>query len=259
MMSTIGGWATTNTGSSTATAKNQVTSVIESNSALVEYAKASGSEGSTQSISTLGRQLADSAARAEERDQTFSYKELAVKAKSLLGQISGDDYFRNKEKHNSEVPNTDDPELLARAKQATAFVNSTNPVSGSKKNPFAGLSNEQLSLVIYDDSGAYTINERRAAWSEAYDREQTWRQKVVGSAQSLAEYESTGKHTNFFKACIDHYKGLPLIEQVQYPENYVSLTTSMMNSEVDSRSYFAAHGKGKDDNTLYELLLGPTN
>jgi len=248
-MNIIGGRTAINTGSSTATTTNKATSAVESDSALVEYAKASGSESNTQSISTLGRQLADSAARAEERDQTLSYKELAVKAKSLLGQIEGDDYFRNKAKHDNEAPNTDDPELLARAKQATAFVNSTNPGSGSKKNPFAGLSNEQLTLVIYDDSGAYTINERRAASYEFSIRKEAWNQKVC--AQAMKEYHDTGKNTEFYKACIENYNGLPLIEQVQYPADYVSRRIDWIKTEVDSRPH---HTKDKDDKSLFELM-----
>mgnify|MGYP000278821171 FL=1 len=125
---------------------------------------------STQTISTLAFQLAASASRTEERDKTLTRSELGNKAKSLLNQISGDSYQANKEKHDSEVPKTNDPALLARAKQATEFVNRRGN-SGNEKNPFANLSNDQLTNIIYDDSGTYTVNERRAAWSEAYDRD----------------------------------------------------------------------------------------
>lgn len=55
------------------------------------------------------------------------------------------------------VPNTDDLELLARAKQATSLVN------GSGSNPFKGMSRDQLALIAYDDSGTFTVNEQRAA------------------------------------------------------------------------------------------------
>ena len=251
-MSTIGGWTITNTGSSTATTTNKATPAVESDSALVEYAKASGGESSTQSISALARQLANSTARAEERDRTLSHKELAAKATDIIDQIVGDSYFRNKAKNDSEIPNSDDPELLARAKQATAFVNSDIHQHHGAKNPFAGLSNEQLSLIIYDDSGSFTNNERYAAYSESYDREEAWRQKVC--AQASVEYENTGKHTNFFKTCIEHYKGLQLMEQVQYPDHYVSFLTTMMNEETDDRPHFANHAKGKEGQSLFESM-----
>lgn len=73
-------------------------------------------------VSTLAQQLAASASRAEERDKTLSRSELAGKAKSIVNQIVGDLYYANKTLHDSEIPDTSDPELLSRAKQATAYV-----------------------------------------------------------------------------------------------------------------------------------------
>ncbi len=110
------------------------------------------------------------------------------------------------------MPATDDPDLLARARNATQFVN------GSGRNPFAGMSQDQLSLIIYDDSGNFTANERRAAWSESSDQEYAWRQKAVAGA--MAEYNDTGKLSKFFTSALDHYKDLPAIEQAQYPNSY---------------------------------------
>ncbi|QYG07833.1 hypothetical protein [Janthinobacterium sp. PAMC25594] len=54
-----------------------------------------------------------------------------------------------------------------------------------------------MSAITNDDSGTFTINERRAAFTQAYDEEQAWRSQVV--AQAMAEYNTTGKMTNFFK------------------------------------------------------------
>ncbi|WP_222932317.1 hypothetical protein [Allochromatium humboldtianum] len=206
---------------------------------------------STQTISTLARQLADSASRAAERDKTLTRSELGNKAKNLLSQISGDSYQANKEKHDREIPNTSDPELLARAKQATEFVN-RNSNGGSEKNPFASLSNDQLSIIIYDDSRAYTINERRAAWSEAYDRDEAWREKVC--AQAMDEYNRTGKMTNFFKSVLDYFNELPAIEQAQYPNDYASDLQSKIDLDFNYRTH-RAEGKGKDPMSLIEMLF----
>ncbi|MDP4027686.1 MAG: hypothetical protein Q8P42_01765 [Gallionella sp.] len=206
---------------------------------------------STPTISIMARQLADSAARAEKRDSTLSRSQLADKAKTLLGQIQGDSYFLNKAKHDSEVPKTDDPALLARAKQATAFVNSAANRSGSEKNPFAGLSREQLSNIAYDDSGTYTINERRAASYESDMQEYAWRVKVC--AQAMDEYNSTGKLTNFFKSVLDHYNGLPAIEQAQYPKDYASDLESKIKLDFNYRTH-RAEGKGEDPMSLIEMI-----
>lgn len=206
---------------------------------------------STQTISTLAFQLAASASRTEERDKTLTRSELGNKAKSLLNQISGDSYQANKEKHDSEVPKTNDPALLARAKQATEFVNRRGN-SGNEKNPFANLSNDQLTNIIYDDSGTYTVNERRAAWSEAYDRDEAWREKVC--AQAMDEYNRTGKMTNFFKSVLDYYNELPAIEQAQYPKNYASDLQSKIDLDFNYRTH-QAEGKGKDPMSLIEMLF----
>lgn len=145
--------------------------------------------------------------------------ELAAEAARLREQFIGSGY--NEAAAAREVPDTDDPTLLARAKQATAFVQSYGR-SSTTENPFKNLSDDQLTLVMYDDSGRYTANERHAAWLEQYDRRQAWKQKVL--AQANLEYQATGQNDKFFQACIDYYNALPLIEQAQYPVDYVART-----------------------------------
>src|ERR1035437_8197260 len=231
MVGSIGAYSTTQTDGAVAF---KVASAVDLVSAPPKNQSSAGVQvSSTQTISTLARQLADSANRAEARDKTVSRSELADKAKSALDQILGDAYQANKAKYNSEVPKTDDPGLLARAKQATEFVTSSDRGSRSVKNPFGSLSREQLSNIIYDDSGNYTVNERRAAYYEADDREQAWRVKVA--AQAMDEYNRTGKLTNFFSSVLDHFKGLPAIEQAQYPKDYAR--SEEHTSELQSRQY----------------------
>lgn len=207
---------------------------------------------STQSISTLAHQLSASASRAEYRDRTLSRSELADRARSILNQIEGDAYFVNKAKHDSEVPNTSDPVLMARAKQATEFVNSAARGSASERNPFSGLSREQLANIVYDDSGAYTVNERRAASYEAYRQEEAWREKVC--AQAMDEYNRTGKLTKFFSSVLEHFKELPAIEQAQYPEDYASDLQYKVDLDFDYRKH-KAEGRAEDPMKLIEKLL----
>jgi len=108
--------------------------------------------GTVSTVSTLARQLSEAATRAQTRDPSFR--------PAGLDLLTGDKYFANKAQHDAEVPEADAPELLIRAKQATGSLN------GSDSNPFKGLSRDQLNLIAYDDSGAFTLNERRAAWQE---------------------------------------------------------------------------------------------
>ena len=205
-----------------------------------------GSTGTSSTVSNLARQLSEAAVRAETRDTSLSHKELGQKATALLNQITGDSYFANKAQHNAEVPNTDDPELLARAKQATSFVN------GSGSNPFKGMSRDQLALITYDDSGTFTTNERRAAWEEAYSQEEAWRQKAV--AKAMDEYNRTGKLTNFFSEVLEHYKSLPAIEQAQYPEDYAADLQQKIDLDFNYMTH-RAEGKGSSATSLIEQLV----
>jgi hypothetical protein len=107
-----------------------------------------------------------------------------------------------------------------RAKQATEFVNGRGGTAFVGKNPFAGLSRDQLALIMYDQGNAFTVNERRAALHEYNAQRSLWSQKVCAQAQM--EQATTNTFTNFYKACIAEYQEGSLIEQATYPENYVS-------------------------------------
>ncbi|MBX8536082.1 hypothetical protein K5D33_15395 [Pseudomonas cichorii] len=179
----------------------------------------------TATLSTLAKQLNDSAARAESRDSTLSSKELGKLGTSIIYKIAGTEYDENRKVHDAEVPDTDDPELLERARQATQFKN------GTGANPFASLSQDQLRLIIYDESGDYTINERSAAFSENYDREEVWNKAMA--KKYVDEYNETGKSTNTLVEMLAHYNDLPPIEKAQYPSNYVANLTSGDSSALD--------------------------
>ncbi len=228
-----------------APAAGQTRTVPDQDHAGTVTAISAGSKN-TIAVSTLAQQLSEAAARAQTRDASLSRKDLGQKAASLLSQISGDHYFSNKAKNDAEVPGTSDPALLARAKQATAFVN------GQGSNPFKGLSRDQLDLIAYDDSGTFTVNERRAAWSEAYDQEEAWRRQVI--AQGELEYKATGKQNDFFAAILKHYQGLPAIEQAQYPTSYASQLQEWIRLDFNFRTN-QAEGTGASRASLNERLL----
>ncbi|HHL2501719.1 TPA: hypothetical protein ACQ301_003821 [Yersinia enterocolitica] len=198
-------------------------------------------------LSSLAQQLSDAALRAEERDAKMSRQELTAKSNSLLNQITGMGYYNSRKSYDQEVPDTNNPERLARAKQATAFTN------GAASNPFQGMSREQLDLIAYDDSGSFTINERRAAWQESYDQEESWR--VMAVAQSKIEWDQGEfKQTNFFKSVLQHYEELPKIEQAQYPEDY--LTRLQYLIKMDFNFVTGESGNGKEQRqTVWDMLM----
>ena len=75
----------------------------------------------TASVSTLSRQLGESAVRAEAREKSMTREQLGEYAKNTVDQILGHSYTANKARHDAEVPKTNDPVLLERAKLATAI------------------------------------------------------------------------------------------------------------------------------------------
>lgn len=115
-------------------------------------ASTSNGEVTNSTVSILAHQLSEAAARAEKRAGSES--------ENPFHSITGDNYIANKKQHGAALPNTDNPELLARARQANGFVD------GIDSNPFKGLARDQLSLIARDVGGAFTLNERRSAWEE---------------------------------------------------------------------------------------------
>lgn len=192
-------------------------------------------------FSSLAQQLSNSANRADMEYAGLSKKELGAKGARLLEQITGTIYDANFAFNNAEIPESSDPDRLTRAANATKFVN------GNGKNPFAGLSNDQLALITYDDSGIYTTNERRAAWEESYDQEYTWRKEAV--AKAMAEYNSSGKLTDFFGDVLDHFKMLSPIEQAQYPENYEAKLQKLIDLDYNYLTN-TVDGKGTPEDVI---------
>jgi len=175
-------------------------------------------------LSTVARQISDSAVRAEIRDTRLSFKELGALAKDIIDKIAGPHYYANRAKNDAEIPDTDDPVRLERARQATRFEH------GAGHNPFAGLSQDQLRLIMYDEGGAFTINERSAAFSENHAQQEIWNKAI--SKRYIDEYNETGKSTETLIMIMAHYNELPPIEKAQYPANYVANLTSGDNSAL---------------------------
>ncbi|KVQ76541.1 hypothetical protein WK05_06935 [Burkholderia ubonensis] len=197
-------------------------------------------------VSWLAQQLNDAESRAKTRDTTLGRKELGATASSIVDRIAGDTWYTNKAKHDAELPKSDDPQAVALAKQATAFSN------GMGANPFKGMSREQLDAIAYDDSSKFTVNERHAAWQEAYDQEYEWRVRVI--AEGDLEYQRTGKQNDFFSELLKHYKGLPAIEQAQYPDDYASKLQHWISLDFNFHTN-QAEGSGTSYKSVVETLL----
>lgn len=74
---------------------------------------------------------------------------------------------------DAEVPKSGTAERIAAAKKATEFLN------GKGVNPFAALTRDQLTAIIANDGGDYTVNERRAALTKRDELEKAVLAKSV--------------------------------------------------------------------------------
>jgi hypothetical protein len=216
------------------------------------------SQSEVASVSVLGRQLSDSAERASQRELTMSRDELAAYAAKQKSRFLFDGYQAGKARHDLETPQTDDPELLNRARQATEYVNRSRAGDLNAKSPFAGLSRDQLILIAYDDQGGYTINERQAAWRASAQMEYKWAQGAIARAQ--LESSMTGKAPVFLREVLEYYKGLPMIERVQdrYPWNY----EAEMEAKIAEELALPAGGKREPQThilNLYDILAAMTD
>ncbi|WP_425642496.1 hypothetical protein ACPUEK_04665 [Marinomonas gallaica] len=193
----------------------QSTGVAQNNAGdTVEKVASSDSQSTSgPKISTLAQQLNEAQIRADARDASLDREALADKAKSLRKQITGPIYYQNKAKHDAEVPDTNDPAHLERAKQATAFTN------GTGANPFARLAPDQLTLIVYDESGTFTANERRAALLEQDEQDSAWRISVVNEIMRQWK-QNNGDFSEALEGIMEHYNNVPPIEEAQLHSNW---------------------------------------
>jgi hypothetical protein len=172
-------------------------------------------------LSTLSRQLAESAVRAEHRDKTMDRRQLGVEASRILTQIAESNWRLDRADYKIELPDTTDPELLKRARQAAEYIARYAHGHVGAKNPFAGLSREQLNLIVYDKEGPYTMDERNAACDEVCEIEGKWNHALWGP-ERLESAANNGRTPMFYAEVLAHYRTLEPIEEAQYPDIYES-------------------------------------
>ncbi|MCK6437782.1 hypothetical protein [Rivihabitans pingtungensis] len=168
--------------------------------------------GSTASGTSLNRSDVTVSQQAYSQAKFDSYETMdrnALKKRGieLLDQL----FIAGSKKANAEVPNSDDPVRLARAKQATVFCQ--NP-SNDSVNPFLGLPREDLTKIIYDDSGAYTVNERSAALSEQQRQHYNYWSPIIDDAFMSGDYRK------LYRSAIEYHDKLSSIEKSFAPAGY---------------------------------------
>lgn len=183
-------------------------------------------------LSGLSRQLAESALRAEARDKSMTRRELGAEAGRILREKTESNWRSDEIGYVNQVPDTTDPELLERARQASEYVARYARGNLGAENPFAGLSREQLNLITYDEEGPYTLHERTAAYDAVCDIERKWNHALWGP-ERLESAANNGRTPMFLTEVLAHYRTLEPIEQAQYPDIYESRLEREIKEESD--------------------------
>lgn len=169
-------------------------------------------------ISLLGRQLADAALRATERENSLSREQLGKKGFDTRQYLNNQfEAFMGGSKafFDADIPLSGDSEAMARASQAADYL------KGQAGNPFKGMSREQLGLIVYDESGEFTATERYAALKEAAMQESEWRKKIC--EKMMDDYNRMAKFSKeSYAELIAHEQGLPAIERAMSDKGYVA-------------------------------------
>jgi hypothetical protein len=135
---------------------------------------------------------------------------------------------------DAEVPKSNDPARLASAKQATDFVN------GKSKNPFVGQTRDELTAIVANDTGDYTINERRAALAERSALEKTVRDQVTAMpTDDVRRQADRERPPNSDPASLDRARQATRFTYGLSPNPFAGLTWEELNSIVydESKTY----------------------
>jgi hypothetical protein len=187
--------------------------------------------GSSPSISVLGKALAEAVQRAEKRDKESSPAELKALAERTGRNVFDGDWQRGGDIGGVERPKGSDAARAKFSDDVTAFVKRhaslSNPAQIEKENPLAGLDMTALSAIKYDESGAFTLSERRAAALEWNTQYFEWQKQVCARSASDTTEESI---SNTRKSVLDYLNDLPAIEKTFFAEGYLDRLHSLIAS-----------------------------
>ncbi|WP_040502292.1 hypothetical protein [Herbaspirillum sp. YR522] len=145
---------------------------------------------------------------------------------------------------DGELPATSDPERLRQASQATESL------YGRAPNPFAALGRSALSAIVYDESGAYTANERFAAARQRAMLDQAFWQPVFERALASGDWRTV------IEAGLTFYASLSPLEQSAYPADYVqSMQQYLALVDIDSAGTMPPARQLELANWLRSLVL----
>lgn len=184
-------------------------------------------------ISAWGKALSSAYERAIERDQRLPPSELKGFAERIDRKLIDCDWDENWASLVLERPIPADTDRMKLSQDVSAFMRQFNAVSGRgtsirNDNPFLGLDRETLLAIRYDESGAFTTNERRAAFIEANRQYSAWAEDVCERMANARDRQESV--LPIYQEILAYYETLSPIEAASVPDDYVERLRDLVNS-----------------------------
>ena len=103
---------------------------------------------------------------------------------------------------------------MNEAEQAVAFALAQSNRRRAVSNPFGSRSRQDLCCVVFDESRAYTLAERYAAYEAMRQSDSDFFIKLIATTRGVTERRIV------FRGLLEHYDRLLPIEKSIYPEAY---------------------------------------
>jgi hypothetical protein len=203
--------------------------------------KAAGAGGlgaaDTLTVSSTARALDTALATAKKALDGMPDKELRELVKRTQRDVSLNESLAVPGVLGKEVPDSTDEARLDMSRRATGFVRHLVSPSWSpgkdRLNPFHGMSRSDLAAIKYDETGQFTLDERRAAAHEAARQRSEWAAYICGRAAS--ERTRFGESANVLREVLAYYEALPAVERAELPPGYLENLRLKIAAAVDAK------------------------
>lgn len=186
--------------------------------------------GESVSISSSAQAMYNLSSAAD-RQASMTPSELRqLYNKTQLHDIPNFGQLISSRNYNAEdlLPQTDNPERIAKAQQAIDFAIGLSYLPPKHKpNPFAGMARSDLSAMVYDDTNTYSDAERYAAYGEMKKQDQAY------FSQLSARTANNNDNRELFKGILEYFDALPPVEKSAYPEGHRDTMQGLLDKEVE--------------------------
>ena len=176
-------------------------------------------------VSTAFQQLVDEQSQLS-RDQLSELHKQWLGPHGIFATFSAE-----VERLGRQAPALDDlcslgsAERTNEAERAVAFALAQSNRRRAANNPFGSRSRQDLCCVVFNETGAYTLAERYAAYEAMRQSDSDFFIKLIATTRGVTERRIV------FRGLLEHYDRLLPIEKSIYPEAYRDVQQTHLDRE----------------------------